>query len=136
MIPDCEAIVYAYLKDHPAIVGLGARVVDQTPVDTSSNPWVLVTQLDDQAVAGHRSEHLFEFLLQMDCYASVEGDHPEASLLNRTVRAALAALPEADHDNAVVTGVELGGATRIPDTEFEPARERFSRDVTIWIHPT
>lgn len=132
MIPDAEKIVGKYLREHEDLVALGARVVGKTP-DTTSTSWIRLTQLDDRAVGNSRADHLIEFMLQFDCYAGKTGGQPEASLLARTARAALADMPGA-HADAVVTGVQFLSGARLPDTAFEPARERFVRTVLVWMH--
>jgi hypothetical protein len=134
MVPDAEKIVGGYLRAHPALVALDVRVVGKTPARTDT-PWIRLTQLDDPAVGGHRSDHLIEFLLQLDIYAGREGGQPEAALVNRTCREALRTMI-GEHGDAVVTGVEFLSAIRLPDTDgFEPARERFIRTVRVWMHP-
>lgn len=138
MIPDAEKIVGDYLRTDPAVVALGAKVAGQ--MADSRGPWVKITQLDDTAVNGSRTDYLIEFMLQLDCYAgrdatAAEVGHREASLLSRTVRQALREMPDAQLNDAVVTGVEFVSNPRIPDTDFEPARERYARTVLIWMHP-
>jgi Protein of unknown function (DUF3168) len=133
MIPDGEAVVGAYLRSHSAIKALGARVVGKTPGDTTK-PWVRVTQLDDPAVGDSRSEHLIEWFGQLDCYAGKDGGQQGASLLRRTVREALSVAYKADLEGAVVTGVRFTSCPRIPDTDFEPARERYALSIVAWMH--
>lgn len=133
MIPYVEKIASDYLRDHPDVEALGARVVGKTPSSTSE-PWVRVTQLDAANEPTSRPEHLIDYLIQFDCYAGSDGGQPEANLLTRTVRAALHDMPDADHDDAVVTDVRFTSMARIPDVEFEPARERFVLDATVYMH--
>jgi hypothetical protein len=133
VIPDGEKITGKFLRERPAMTNLGARVVGKTPEDTST-PWVRLTQLDAKSVGGHRSDHLVEFYFQLDCYAGEEGGQPEASLLTRTVREELTQrMVAASHTGAVVTGVDVRSAPRIPDRDWEPARERFVMTVLIWM---
>lgn len=137
MIPYAEKIVSDYLREHPAIEALQARVVGKTP-GTTALPWVRVTQLDAAASGGHRSDHLIEFYFQLDCYAGADKSgnsegQPGANTLARTVREALIAMPDADHE-AVVNGVDIRSMARIPDTDLEPARERFVLTFLTWIH--
>lgn len=134
MIPDAEGFVGTYLREHPDIVALDARVSTELP-RSFTKPWVKVTQLDDNAVNGSRTDWLIEYLLQFDCYAASEGGSVGASIVSRTVRAALRDMPLTTLDDAVVTGVEFISAPRVPDDSFEPARERYVRSVTIWAHP-
>lgn len=136
MIPDAEKVVSGYLRAHDDIVALDGRVVATTPSEKSggiARPWIRVTQLDDRAVNDSRSDHLIEFMLQLDIYAGSTGGQPEASLLNRTVRQALRDMP-GEHDDAVVTGVRFVSALRLPDSDIEPARERYVRTVICWMH--
>lgn len=132
-IPDIERIVSRYLREHPDIVELDARVVGKTPADTD-RPWIRVMQIADVAVGNHRADHLIQFTVQLDCYAGKAGGQPEAAALNRRVRAALRDLPGV-RDGGVVTGVSPGSATRLPDRDFEDDRERFVRTITVWAHP-
>lgn len=133
LAPDAEKIISGYLRTAPAMTALSARVVGKTPA-TTTDPWVRVTQLDDRAVGGHRSDHFHEFYLQFDCYAGHDGGQPEASTLARTVRALLVDAPAASLD-AVVNGVDIRSQARIPDSDVdEPARERFVITALVWMH--
>lgn len=136
MIPDIEKIVGAYLRDHDDIAALGAQVVGQTPRDTSGS-WVRLTLLaapDNSSGA----EHLIGFLVQLDCYSSEAGidgsQQKEASVLGRTVRAALKAMQGTTRDDAVITGVQFPGMLRLLDQDLESARERIVLTATIWAH--
>ncbi len=128
MIPDGEALVTAYLDAQT-----GERIVSRTPSDTSTS-WVRLTQLDAANEANSTPEHLIEYFFQLDCYAGKSGGHAEASTLVRTIRAALVAMPENGVDGATVSKVRFSGMPRIPDTAFEPARERFVLDAHVWMH--
>lgn len=128
LIPDGEKVVADYLREHP---DLDVRVVSKTPEDTAQ-PWIRITQLDGPSKL--HPEHLVPFWLQYDCYAGATGGKPEASLIARQARAALAVINKANHAGAVVTGAEITGDARIPDTEFEPARERRVLTATVYAH--
>lgn len=137
MIPDIEQIVGDYLRGHADVAALTSRVGGRTP-RTLSDGWVRVTQYDDQPAASSRALHLVGVSLQIDCYGSDSQNtaHAEASLLARTVRAALNDLPDSDLAAGVISGVRFdGGLKRIPDSSIEPARERFVLDCTVWCHP-
>lgn len=134
MIPDAEEVIGKYLRTHAAVKALGARVVPETPGDRSK-PWAKVTQIDARAAGGSRTDHLIGWVGQLDCYAGAKGGQDEASLLTRTVREALRIAHLAEHDGAVITGVEFGSCPRIPDEDFEPVRERYALGVTVWMHP-
>jgi hypothetical protein len=137
LIPNAEAIVGDYLREHPDIVALDAHVAGTGPSDTK-RPWVRVTQLDDPAV-DEISDHLIEYMLQLDCYAGgaameAHSGQSEASLLSRTVRAVLKEMEAETVGGAVVAGVRFVSNPRIPDEAFKPARERFARTVIVWMH--
>lgn len=126
VIPDIEKVVSNHIRNL-----VDVRVVGKTPKDTE-DAWVRVTQLDARQL--NTADHLIEFLLQLDVYAGKDGGQPEASLLTRNVRAALGDIHEASHQDAVVNGASIVGSARIPDQDFEPARERFALNVTVWAH--
>lgn len=133
MIPDPERVLTAYLTAPLAV--LGASVVDQTP-DRTDDPWVRLTLLDAPA---RLPDHLISAYVQLDVYAghdSGEDAHEDASLIARTIRDLLASdtIARAAHDGAVVTGSRVDGYQRLPDTAFEPARERYILTATVWMH--
>jgi hypothetical protein len=137
LTPDAELIVGTFLRDHPAIEALNARVAGSVPSNTS-RPWVRIHQLDDPAV-DETSDHLIEYMLQLDCYAGsaamdAHSGQAEASALSRTVRAVLKEMQGQTIDGAVVSGIRFVSNPRIPDEAFEPARERFARTVIVWMH--
>jgi hypothetical protein len=134
LIPDVEAIVGAYLRQHPAMKTLSARVVGETPSD-KSRPWVRVTQLDDPAFEDHHADYLIDWMGQFDCYPGPTGGQEEASLVSRTVRRALKELPDASVEGLVVSRVQFLSCPRLLDTDLEPARWRYARSATLRLHP-
>lgn len=130
MIPDIEKIVATQLRADSAVIALAARIVGKTP-SSIGDPWVRVTQLDGPSDGV--TDRLVAFLVQLDCYAGSDGGQPEANLLGRTVRASLRSMRGSVAD-AVVTGHRIVSDARIPDTAFEPARERRVVTVEIWAH--
>jgi hypothetical protein len=138
LLPDAEQVVGTYLREHPDLVALGANVAGRTP-SSMARPWVRLTQLDAPKTVGSRPEHLIHFLLQLDAYAGdvAMRDHSgqaEASLLARTVRAALVAMPDETFDTVVVTDATVVSMPRIPDTTSEPARERYVITAIVRMH--
>lgn len=131
---DAELIVSQYLQ-----AALATRVVGRTPSNTSGT-WITLTQLDARAVGDHRSDHFVDYLLQLDVYA---GGRPELWPLAHAARAAMRGLPgvrtatgpDDETLEAVVTGVVFSGMARIPDTDFEPARERVVLTASVYAHP-
>lgn len=124
---DAEKVVYDYLDAHPSVA---TRVVGRTPGDVDGT-WIVLTQLDAQAVAGHRSDHVVDYLLQFAIYA---GGRPELWTLALATRAALKDMPGV-HDNAVVTGVIFTGMARVPDTDFKKPKERVILTARVIAHP-
>lgn len=134
MIPDAEQILGAYLRDE-----LDCNVAGRTP-NSTANKWVKLVQLDATDAPGSGAEHLIDFMLQLDCYAGQEAmdDHTgqaEAWLLARTTRALLKAMIAQAFGDVVVTQVTFSGMARIPDKDFEPARERVILTASVWMHP-
>lgn len=135
MQPDTEKLIGIYLRAQSAVTNLvGQRVSGKHPRNTAT-PWVKVTQIGDTAVTS-RPLHLYEVRLQLDCYGGDDDatSHEEASELARTVRQELSEAPDSSHTGAVISHVTFGPMSRIPDTDFEPARERFVLDANIFIH--
>lgn len=117
------------LADHLRTVDL--RVTAKTPDDTDS-PWVCLTLLN--APQTDLADHFSGYYCQLDCYAGAGGGQPEAVSVAAAARGAIGAM-EGVHDLGVVTGAQIEGFARIPDAEFEPARERIIVTATIYAHP-
>lgn len=134
--PNIEILLVAHLAADPAVAAIaGARVGTRTPRQTTT-PWVRVILLDDRAEPSSRALHLVHADVQVDCYPGSDRsiEHDDAHDLAKAVRAALHAMPDTVHDGAVVTGVTPGGVRRLPDIDFEPARERYVVTATIHAH--
>lgn len=132
---NAEAVVGAYLRTHPAVVALEARVLGETP-DSTDKPWVQVTLINPSNETRNRQvEWLVGYYLQLDCYAGKDGGQSEAYSLASAVRSALVAITTVELDDAVATDVEFLTMPRIPDTEFEPARQRYVLDAIVYMHP-
>jgi glucose-6-phosphate dehydrogenase assembly protein OpcA len=128
VIADSEKLISGYLRSET-----GERLVGKTPSNTDE-AWVRLTQLDARAIDDHRSDHLIQYYVQLDCYASEDGGQPEANLLGRTIREALVDMPNHSHADGTVTGVSIRGHGRSPDPDFEPARERVIIMAFVWVH--
>jgi hypothetical protein len=135
MTPDVERLITTYLPTVADVVAITATIGTRTP-PTLDDPWVRITLLDDSPAPSSPALHLIAAMVQVDCYAGAEHDYgqAEASLLALTVRAALHAMPAAEHDGAVVTAVKFGGTRRLPDTDLQPARERYIFDGIVSCH--
>lgn len=137
-IPDVELLVGGWLRAHPDIDALDARVAGRTPA-TQTKPWIRVTQIDAGDSTTSSVEYFLEYLLQLDCYAgedamTAHAGQSEASALVRAARAVLKDREGRAGDGVVVTQVLFQGMSRIPDISFEPARERFILTVLIRAH--
>lgn len=135
MLPDAEALVIAYLRDTPAVTAITDRIATRHP-DDFAEPWVL-TQLLDEPQASAPALHLIRPMVQLDVYAgdpvAATPDQREVSLLARTVREALAVIAGASHTGAFVTESTVT-SRRLPDTTFDPARERYIITCSLTLH--
>lgn len=138
VIPDAEALIGSWLREHDDITALGARVAGRTP-DSTRAPWVRVTQLDAPRIARSPVDHALDYMVQLDCYAGTDAmsaytGQAEASLLARTVRAVLTAMQGTVADDVAVGRVHFTTHMRRPDVEAEPARERYILIAEIVMH--
>ncbi len=138
VIPDAEALVASWLREHPDIEALEARVAGSTP-PSMTKPWIRVTQLAAPRIGRARTDHAIDYLLQLDCYAGGEAaaayeGQAEASLLARTARAVLTALEGTTADDTVIGRVRVNVGPRSPDTTLEPARDRYILTADILMH--
>ena len=137
MTPDVEKITGAYLRSESAIIALvDDRVGGKHPRSTDT-PWVKIVQIGDTVIQNN-PVYFTAVKLQIDCYGGEDEytAHGEASLLARTVRQSLSVMADDTHTGAVVTDVKFGALSRIPDTDFEPARERFILTADVYSHRT
>lgn len=134
MIPYAEKIVGDYLRTHAGLAAITDRVRGTPPGEKErATPWVQVTMLNGPQEPGASVDRLVAFYFQFDCYAGASGGQPEASLLARTVRAALEDLPGV-YDEGEVTAVRISGHSHVPDPAIEPRRERYVVTATVWAH--
>lgn len=135
MLPDVEVLVVAHLRATQAVIDLTTRIGTRTP-STLAGQFVKVQVLDEQQDTSSPALHLIRALVQIDCYGSSNRDsaHAEASLLARTIREAVHAMPAATHTGAVVNAARAS-SRRLPDTDLEPARERYVLTCDLVLHP-
>lgn len=132
LTPNSERVIADYLREHEDVAAITSSVVSETPKKTDT-PWIRYTQLNKRDIA-RPVDYALEAYFQLDCYAGRTGGQPEASLLARTVRAALVAMPDSeDVDGAVVSDVEIRGDSRLPDPQMD-SRERFILTFTVTMH--
>lgn len=136
LTPDIEAVIRDYLLGVPEVEAIVAgRVVLKTPEETG-DPWVRIFQIEAPRAGKSTADHLIAYYVQVDCYSGTEGELEDASLLTRTVRAALTEMHEHDHEGAVVTGSRIHRARRFPDRDFTPPADRYMLTATVWAHAT
>lgn len=142
VVPDPERVIYEFLTAHTDIEPLETRIVGRTPSQTTVKqggkdkvmPWVRVTLLDERNITGAPVEEVVSALLQLDIYA---GSQADVLLHARTIRAALFDdLPGSTVADALVYEVVTVGMARIPDSDFEPARERVMLTIDARMRPT
>lgn len=136
VIPNIEALVGTWLREHPDVSVLGTRVAGKTP-DTTTAPWVRVTLL--AAVDSTSVEYLIAYTLQLDCYAGklaqdAHTGQAEAQRLKSSVRAVLKDMQGRDIGGAIVTEVRFDGDARLPDDAMEPVRERYVLTAMVRAH--
>lgn len=133
-VPSALQVTVAYLKAVDAVKDAGARVLTGTPTSRKA-PWIRITLLADPPTDGGEADHLIEAFMQIDVFAG-EKDNSALAVdnLSIAIREALRVMKHAEHASAVVTGVE-SSRTYMPDTDEEPAMERFQISATAWMHP-
>lgn len=137
MLPSMEAVVGTYLNSLPEIAALGAQAVGTTPRETDQ-PWVLVTSMNPQSLTVDADDHFVNHMIQLDCYAGRNNNESaaqqdEADRLTRTVREALKNMRTATLP-VVVSTVSFPSCPRLPDSDFEPARQRYSLTAEVYAH--
>lgn len=134
VLPDAELVAVQWLRTVTAVTALSDRIYTQFPDDDPVWPLVTVSRIGGLPVVRQR---LDAASLQVDCWgnpADVEG-RPDASLLARTVRAALHQMPGQDITSGWVTGVEDSDPLAYrPDDSRDPAIPRYSFGVTVYLH--
>jgi hypothetical protein len=132
LIPDAIELVGGYLRDHADVAAI---VDDRIAVELGPlhDPQIRMTLFDPVPVES-RTNHLIENFLQLDCYAGQSNSSVEASLLGRTVQAALNAM-RGPYDGGTVTHVEFTGGGLLPDTDVKPPRWRYIVEATVLLHP-
>lgn len=129
-IVDIEALTATYLREND----FRAR---NTPPDEThrAESWVEIHLINAPSDDVIPVDYLVGFLVDFNCYAGQNGGQPEAKALVSSVRSALSLMRTTSFDDAVVTSVKFVSMPRVPDTEMEPARERYILTARIVAHP-
>lgn len=129
---DIEALLTSHLK-----AKVTGRVYGETP-DSTAAAWVKVALLDTDDRT-QPTDHLLRHFIQIDCYGPKVERGPEAQgpafTLASQVRTAIRELPTTDFTGAVVTSVVIRGPRRLPDLDFNPARQRYILEAEVCVHP-
>lgn len=126
--PDAEKIIGDYLRSEMTTT---ERVGGNTPASVE-DPWVRITQIDDESMDGGVITRSVAVYLQIDCFAGRSGTKANARAMADEVCELLA-----DAENQIAAAVVSGAETRMsrqPDTSFEPEMQRYIVTATIWMH--
>ena len=138
VMPDPAVVLDRYLDTHEHIdqAGAAGRVGTATP-RTTDDPWVRVTLIDPAPDPTSPALHLLACFFQFDCYGGDDKNTSEAqaSLLGRSVQAAVHEIHTHSFDDVVVNSSIVGGPRPIPDDDLKPARHRYILEATIHMHP-
>lgn len=124
---DAERLAVAWLAADPDV---GARVSTLHP-SSLEEPWVLVRLIDDRPDPSTSALAVGTAYLQVDCYAGTGGSQATARDLARAARARLHAMDGA-HDQGVVYAVTGLSIRPQPDTDMNPAGERFIVEAQVY----
>lgn len=130
LLPDAVAVLTGFLREQSEVTELvGDRVYSVLPQKPTWPAVRIVQWTESQEVT--RPLWLVTAGCQVDVWAKRKS---EASLAARTVRAVLAARL-VDERSGLVSGVAFGTMADTPDTDYEPALNRYRFDVFVTIHP-
>jgi len=134
VIVDGPAIVRAHLAAESAVTSIvGTRITDRTP-DSVTNPWVALQLIQAPQADNIPFDYLVPFTFQIDAYAGKGQSQAQANLLGRVLRASLNEMPFTTHSGAVVTQVRHLSFRYLPDTDLDPARDRYVLLTTVVAH--
>lgn len=139
VLPSIEAIVIAYIHARTEVTDLvpADRIRTRTPADTGS-PWIRIDTAPGRTPPS-RARWFAARRLTINAWGG-DGDQAAAQIdANTAIRTCEAVLAEADrytHDGAVITATTfVNDPWRLPDQDFDPARERYLFDLVVYIHP-
>ena len=131
VLPDIEKMVISWALDTPEInTMLDGRVYGAVP----ANPTFPLTRVI--RIGGEPTSRLLwldNALLQVDVWG---GPKATVRLVAETIRAHAAAELAGQHDDGMVTAVAVGGLTWLPDASYDPAKPRYTFDLSVTYHPT
>lgn len=137
VLPDVVALTRNWLLRQPAVTDLvGQRVYTIIP----RSPTFPLVVLQRTGGRPQKREWIDAAVIDVTCYADpnsvVIDPEEQASLITRTVRAAIHQAPGWHDAEGVITDVEdVLGMTWHPDTALDPPRPSFVFSVRITAHP-
>lgn len=130
ILPDAERLTVTWLRDQPEAAAIfDDRIYTEIP---NSPVWPLARVTRVAGGPTSRLARLDSPLLQLDVWGG-----PKATAHDgiATLLALMAGRMVGTHDLGVVSAVEVGGPSWLPDDTYSPARPRYSADVRLWVHP-
>lgn len=132
LLPDAEQLLIGFLLDQAEVTAIcSTRIYSVLPNGLDTWPAVRVTRFGGSPVT-NVPLHLDAPTLQVDAWG---GSKATTHDLIETIRAVVASRIAGTHDEGVVTKAEFGPLNWLPDTTWDPARPRFSTDITLYTHP-
>ena len=130
VLPDPVRLVSRFFREQPEVAALVDDRVYSVLPPKPTWPAVRIVQWTETPVIG-RPLWLTRAGCQVDCWAPTKY---VASTVSRTLRG-VAAARLSELERHVVTGVEFGSVADSPDTDYEPALQRFRFDLFVTFHP-
>lgn len=132
MTVDAERLLSAFLRGRTEVTDI---VADRVYTDLPSRPvfpLIRITLIGGRP-AWSAPLYLDEAFLQLDCYG---GPKVQARLIVDTVRSLLSTTTfRTMHAGGVVTDVQFGELSYLPDDAFDPPKPRYMAEVSILTHP-
>jgi hypothetical protein len=130
VLPDAEKVIRDYLLSVAQVTALIGQRVYTVSQSGPQYPYVTIQRFGGIPTSRLRIDSAS---IQVDCWGN---NQAEASLVARTVRAALHAAKSYVHQAGVITGVddELGLSWQ-PDTTYATPKARFVFGVAVHLHP-
>lgn len=130
VLPDIEKIVIEWALNTPEVNTVASRIYSAIPANPTF-PLIRLFRLGGQPTS--RLLWLDNALLQVDVFG---GSKSTTRQIAETFRAYASAELVGGHGDGVVTAVEVGGLVWLPDTDYTPAKPRYTFDLTVTYHPT
>lgn len=131
VLPDAEKLVIDWALATSDVADLVSDRIYSALPNEPTFPAVRITRIGGQPVAS-RPLWLDNALLQVDVWG---GPKATTRLVAETIRAYMADSLLGTHTLGCVTEVDLGQFTWLPDASYDPAKPRYSFDVSIFLHP-